>query len=112
MADDIAVLRAIYSCFNARDIDGVLDALTDDVAWANGMEGRLRPRPRGRPRVLDAPVGHRQPARRAPKLRQGPGWIDRRRGQPVREGSARQAAARLNPRAQGPHGRSHFPLTR
>ena len=25
--------------FNARDIDGVLDALTDDVAWANGMEG-------------------------------------------------------------------------
>jgi len=39
MADDIAVLRAIYNCFNARDIDGVLDALTDDVAWANGMEG-------------------------------------------------------------------------
>ncbi len=41
MADDIAVLRAIYNCFNARDIDGVLDALTDDVAWANGMEGPL-----------------------------------------------------------------------
>src|SRR5258706_541194 len=39
MADNIAVLRAIYNCFNARDIDGVLDALTDDVAWANGMEG-------------------------------------------------------------------------
>ena len=39
MADDISVLRAIYNCFNARDIDGVLDALTDDVAWANGMEG-------------------------------------------------------------------------
>ncbi len=39
MADDIAVLRAIYHCFNARDIDGVLAALTDDVAWANGMEG-------------------------------------------------------------------------
>ena len=39
MADDISVLRAIYKCFNARDIDRVLDALTDDVAWANGMEG-------------------------------------------------------------------------
>ncbi|MDR3497092.1 MAG: nuclear transport factor 2 family protein [Ancalomicrobiaceae bacterium] len=39
MTDDIAVLKAIYHCFNARDIDGVLDALTDDVAWANGMDG-------------------------------------------------------------------------
>jgi hypothetical protein len=39
MADDIAVLRAMYDGFNARDIDGVLGALTDDVAWANGMEG-------------------------------------------------------------------------
>jgi hypothetical protein len=39
MADDIAVLRAIYDRFNARDIDGVLGALTDHVAWANGMEG-------------------------------------------------------------------------
>ncbi len=39
MAGDIAVLRAIYHCFNARDIDGVLGALTDDVAWANGMDG-------------------------------------------------------------------------
>src|SRR5258706_15683289 len=39
MADDIAVLRAIYNCFNARDIDGVLDALTADVASAIGMKG-------------------------------------------------------------------------
>ncbi len=39
MADDIALLKAIYDRFNARDIDGVLGALTDDVAWANGMEG-------------------------------------------------------------------------
>jgi hypothetical protein len=29
----------MYNCFNARDIDGVLDELTDDVDWANGMEG-------------------------------------------------------------------------
>jgi len=39
MSDDIAVLTAIYDCFNARDIDGVLGALADDVTWANGMEG-------------------------------------------------------------------------
>jgi ketosteroid isomerase-like protein len=39
MADDIAVIRAMYDRFNPRDIDAVLDALTDDVAWANGMEG-------------------------------------------------------------------------
>jgi len=39
MADDIALLSTMYDRFNARDIDGVLDALTDDVAWANGMEG-------------------------------------------------------------------------
>ncbi|MBE7211073.1 MAG: nuclear transport factor 2 family protein [Gluconacetobacter diazotrophicus] len=39
MADDIAVVRKIYDRFNARDIDGVLDALAPDVSWANGMEG-------------------------------------------------------------------------
>ena len=39
MAGDITVLRAIYDRFNERDIDGVLGALADDVAWANGMEG-------------------------------------------------------------------------
>ena len=39
MADDIAVLRDMYDRFNARDIDGVLGALTDDVVWANGMDG-------------------------------------------------------------------------
>jgi ketosteroid isomerase-like protein len=37
--DDVKVLQHIYDRFNARDIDGVLTALTDDVAWANGMEG-------------------------------------------------------------------------
>jgi hypothetical protein len=51
MADDIAVLRAIYNCFNARDIDGVLDALTDDVAWASwGLTRFLKIR-------SDLPVG-------------------------------------------------------
>ena len=39
MDDDVKTLHRIYACFNARDIDGVLAELTDDVAWANGMEG-------------------------------------------------------------------------
>ena len=39
MDNDIEVLKRMYNCFNARDIDGVLGALSDDVAWANGMDG-------------------------------------------------------------------------
>ena len=39
MDDDVKVLERIYDRFNARDIDGVLIALTDDVAWANAMDG-------------------------------------------------------------------------
>ena len=39
MDDDLQVLQRLYDRFNARDIDGVLAALTDDVAWANGMDG-------------------------------------------------------------------------
>ena len=33
------VIHRIYDRFNARDIDGVLVELADDVAWANGMDG-------------------------------------------------------------------------
>ncbi len=33
------VLARMYERFNARDIGGVLAALADDVAWANGMDG-------------------------------------------------------------------------
>ncbi|MDB5502650.1 MAG: nuclear transport factor 2 family protein [Tardiphaga sp.] len=39
MDDDIQLVERLYDRFNARDIDGVLAALTDDVAWANGMDG-------------------------------------------------------------------------
>ncbi|MEN0036865.1 MAG: nuclear transport factor 2 family protein [Cellvibrio sp.] len=40
MSDNkVRIIKAIYECFNARDIDGVLAALADDVAWANGMDG-------------------------------------------------------------------------
>jgi hypothetical protein len=39
MDGDVELLKCIYDRFNARDIDSLLTALTDDVAWANGMEG-------------------------------------------------------------------------
>ena len=37
--DDEAGLRGMYDAFNARDIDAVLAAMTDDVDWPNGWEG-------------------------------------------------------------------------
>lgn len=39
MDGDVELLKRIYERFNARDIDGVLTVLADDVAWANGMDG-------------------------------------------------------------------------
>jgi len=39
MDDDIKTIERLYDRFNARDINGVLTALADDVAWANGMDG-------------------------------------------------------------------------
>ncbi|MFK0331335.1 nuclear transport factor 2 family protein [Rhizobium sp. NPDC090275] len=36
---DSLLISHIYDRFNARDIDAVLAVLTDDVAWANGMDG-------------------------------------------------------------------------
>jgi hypothetical protein len=37
------LLRSLYAAFNAREIDSVLIALTDDVDWPNAWEGgRLR----------------------------------------------------------------------
>lgn len=39
MIDDIKILKHLYEAFNARNIDRVLTALTDDVAWANAMDG-------------------------------------------------------------------------
>jgi ketosteroid isomerase-like protein len=37
--NDVEMIKRIYHSFNARDIDGVLTVLSDDVAWANGMDG-------------------------------------------------------------------------
>ena len=39
MDDDVDTLRRMYERFNARDVDGVLATLADDVLWANGMDG-------------------------------------------------------------------------
>ncbi len=39
MTSNAALVRHLYDRFNARDIDGVLSALAEDVAWANGMDG-------------------------------------------------------------------------
>jgi hypothetical protein len=39
MDRDEQVIHQTYSGFNARDMEGVFALLTDDVAWANGMEG-------------------------------------------------------------------------
>jgi len=35
----VQAIKTVYEHFNARDIDGVIAALADNVAWANGMEG-------------------------------------------------------------------------
>jgi hypothetical protein len=39
MDADVETLKRLYDCFNARNMDGVVVGLTDDVAWANGMDG-------------------------------------------------------------------------
>ncbi|MGF6493130.1 ketosteroid isomerase-like protein [Luteibacter sp. 621] len=39
MSNDEQLIRSLYDGFNRRDIDAVLAAMADDVAWANGMEG-------------------------------------------------------------------------
>ncbi|KQY21743.1 nuclear transport factor 2 family protein [Rhizobium sp. Root483D2] len=37
--NNLEMNKRIYQSFNARDIDGVLSVLSEDVAWANGMDG-------------------------------------------------------------------------
>jgi ketosteroid isomerase-like protein len=39
MSTKFDTIKTMYDSFNARDIDGVVSSLTDDVQWANGMEG-------------------------------------------------------------------------
>lgn len=39
MTADLDTLKQMYARFNARDMNGVLACLTEDVVWANGMDG-------------------------------------------------------------------------
>ena len=39
MASEVELLKRIYTLFNARDMEAVLAAMREDVAWANGLEG-------------------------------------------------------------------------
>ena len=35
----VVLLKKTYAAFNARDIDGALEAMDPNVEWPNGMEG-------------------------------------------------------------------------
>jgi limonene-1,2-epoxide hydrolase len=39
MQNETEFLKHFYERFNARDMEAVLAAMQEDVAWANGMEG-------------------------------------------------------------------------
>lgn len=96
MDGDLEVLKRMYDHFNARNIDGVLAALADDVAWANGMDGGHVHGREACSGELDTPMGHRQSARRTREFRQGCGRIGCRKGPTVCPRSQRQAAAGSN----------------
>ena len=39
MDHDEETIRQLYDRFNVRDMEAVFSLLTDDVAWANAMDG-------------------------------------------------------------------------
>ena len=39
MENDTALIKQLYEDFNARKVDSILAKLTEDVMWANGMDG-------------------------------------------------------------------------
>jgi nuclear transport factor 2 (NTF2) superfamily protein len=39
MENDVELVKRLYKDFNARDIDSVVAMLTEDVMWANAMDG-------------------------------------------------------------------------
>ena len=39
MPEAVDLLTRLYDRFNARDMEALLAAMHEDVAWANGMEG-------------------------------------------------------------------------
>ncbi len=38
MSNEEQMVKSLYNLFNARDIEGVLSNLSENVVWANGME--------------------------------------------------------------------------
>ncbi len=39
MAGEIEFIQQLYQRFNARDLEALLSTMSEDVIWANGMEG-------------------------------------------------------------------------
>jgi ketosteroid isomerase-like protein len=39
MAKEIEFIKQLYERFNARDLEALLSSMSEDVVWANGMEG-------------------------------------------------------------------------
>ena len=39
MSTDFELVQQLYDGFNARDLEAVLAELSEDVVWANGMDG-------------------------------------------------------------------------
>jgi ketosteroid isomerase-like protein len=39
MTSEIEFIKRLYERFNARDIEALLSSMSEDVVWANGMEG-------------------------------------------------------------------------
>lgn len=39
MTSHVDLLKHVYERFNSRDMETVLAAMSEDVTWANGMEG-------------------------------------------------------------------------
>ena len=39
MTSEIEFIKGLYERFNARDIEALLSTMSEDVVWANGMDG-------------------------------------------------------------------------
>lgn len=39
MTDDLDFIKRVYELFNARDMEAVLATMSEQVVWANGMDG-------------------------------------------------------------------------
>ena len=113
-------LTALYVAFNAREIDQLLDAMTDDVDWPNAREGgRLH----GKEAIRDywtrqwseidptvEPVSFTQATRRVYRGRRSAGSTRPRR-QPRQRGT-RRARLHVARRARGRDGGRVSPSSR